>query len=205
MQTPQTDDSFQFPPENGATEPQHWRAEKLNSIIISKQRCITIEPVSYADRELKFYFEYIPVIFNSMRFSATDVGIPHIWGDEYGQCLFPCVCKCELTLLDHLRASSCSCLAATIMGSLSTSPTFCSGNSSSFSSGGGGRGGGNSSSGNGGFGGACSWLTWRECDSCQTENGLFNQRQPKLCPATPDNLPSSDVTQSCTLGGKLRT
>lgn len=72
-----------------------------------------------------------------------------------------CVCLREPTLLDHLRASSCSCLAATIMGSLSTSPAFCSGKSSSFSSGGGGRGGGTSPSGKGGFGGACSSLTWK--------------------------------------------
>lgn len=59
-----------------------------------------------------------------------------------------------LTLLDHLRASSCSCRAATIMGSLTISPACCSGNSSSFSSGGGGLGGGTSPSGRGGFGGA---------------------------------------------------
>lgn len=77
----------------------------------------------------------------------------------YADCIF--LCLCELTLLDHCRASSCSCRAATIMGSLSTSPAFCSGNSSSFSSGGGGRGGGTSPSGKGGLGGACSSLTWK--------------------------------------------
>lgn len=70
------------------------------------------------------------------------------------------VCLREPTLLDHCRASSWSCRAATIIGSLSTSPAFCSGNSSSFSSGGGGRGGGTSPSGKGGLGGACSSLTW---------------------------------------------
>lgn len=66
-----------------------------------------------------------------------------------------------LTLLDHLRASSWSCLAATIMGSLTISPAFCSGNSSSFSSGGGGLGGGTSPSGRGGFGGAGSSLSYK--------------------------------------------
>lgn len=71
-----------------------------------------------------------------------------------------------LTLLDHLRASSCSCLAATIIGSLTISPAFCSGNSSSFSSGGGGLGGGTSPSGSGGFGGACSSLTCRTKQQC---------------------------------------
>ena len=61
-----------------------------------------------------------------------------------------------ITLLDHLRASSWSCLAAIIIGWLITSPAFCSGNSSSFSSGGGGLGGGTSPSGRGGLGGASS-------------------------------------------------
>lgn len=70
--------------------------------------------------------------------------------------------RCSLTLLDHLRASSWSCLAATIMGSLTISPAFCSGNSSSFSSGGGGLGGGTSPSGRGGLGGAASSLSYKE-------------------------------------------
>jgi len=71
-----------------------------------------------------------------------------------------------LTLLDHLRASSWSCLAAIIIGWLITSPAFCSGNSSSFSSGGGGLGGGTSPSGRGGLWtfGCCSshapWITF---------------------------------------------
>lgn len=65
------------------------------------------------------------------------------------------------TLLDHLRASSWSCLAATIMGSLTISPV-CSGNSSSFSSGGGGLGGGTSPSGRGGLGGAASSLSYMD-------------------------------------------
>lgn len=69
---------------------------------------------------------------------------------------------CSLTLLDHLRASSWSCLAATMMGSLTTSPAFCSGNSSSFSSGGGGLGGGTSPSGRGGLGGASSSLSCKD-------------------------------------------
>ena len=69
--------------------------------------------------------------------------------------------KCWLTLLDHLRASSWSCLAATIMGSFTISPAFCSGNSSSFSSGGGGLGGGTSPSGRGGLGGAASSLSYK--------------------------------------------
>lgn len=68
----------------------------------------------------------------------------------------------SLTLLDHLRASSWSCLAATIMGSLTMSPAFCSGNSSSFSSGGGGLGGGTSPSGRGGLGGAASSLSYKD-------------------------------------------
>lgn len=72
----------------------------------------------------------------------------------------------RLTLLDHFRASSCSCLAATIIGSLTISPAFCSGNSSSFSSGGGGLGGGTSPSGSGGFGGACSSFTWHKGQKC---------------------------------------
>lgn len=67
-----------------------------------------------------------------------------------------------LTLLDHLRASSWSCLAATIMGSFTISPAFCSGNSSSFSSGGGGLGGGTSPSGRGGLGGAASSLSYKD-------------------------------------------
>lgn len=70
--------------------------------------------------------------------------------------------QCVLTLLDHLRASSWSCLAATIMGSLTISPAFCSGNSSSFSSGGGGLGGGTSPSGRGGLGGAASSLSYKD-------------------------------------------
>lgn len=71
------------------------------------------------------------------------------------------VLQCWLTLLDHLRASSWSCLAATIIGSLTISPV-CSGNSSSFSSGGGGLGGGTSPSGRGGLGGAASSLSYRD-------------------------------------------
>lgn len=70
--------------------------------------------------------------------------------------------QCSLTLLDHLRASSWSCLAATIMGSFTISPAFCSGNSSSFSSGGGGLGGGTSPSGRGGLGGAASSLSYKD-------------------------------------------
>ncbi|TNN56140.1 hypothetical protein EYF80_033605 [Liparis tanakae] len=50
------------------------------------------------------------------------------------------------------------------MGSLSTSPTFCSGNSSSFSSGGGGRGGGTSPSGKGGLATALASITMGEMD-----------------------------------------
>lgn len=76
--------------------------------------------------------------------------------------------ECSLTLLDHLRASSWSCRAATIIGSFTISPAFCSGNSSSFSSGGGGLGGGTSPSGRGGLGGAASSL------SCKGNLLFFN-------------------------------
>lgn len=76
------------------------------------------------------------------------------WSDKSGWML------ASLTLLDHLPASSWSCLAATIIGSLTMSPAFCSGNSSSFSSGGGGLGGGTSPSGRGGLGGAASSLSY---------------------------------------------
>lgn len=71
-----------------------------------------------------------------------------------------------LTLLDHLRASSWSCLAATIIGSFTISPAFCSGNSSSFSSGGGGLGGGTSPSGRGGLGGAASSFSCQDNFCC---------------------------------------
>lgn len=103
-----------------------------------------------------------PVYLSSDSMNLNAVDVENTYDGMNIHTVYPSVHMCELTLLDHLRASSCSCLAATIMGSLSTSPTFCSGNSSSFSSGGGGRGGGTSPSGSGGFGGACSSLTYRK-------------------------------------------
>lgn len=112
----------------------------------------------------------ISAMSKAIRLAAPMMSFPYKLQEEHDQSesmgfqsksLLMCL-QCLLTLLDHLRASSWSCLAATIMGSLTISPAFCSGNSSSFSSGGGGLGGGTSPSGRGGLGGAASSLSYKD-------------------------------------------